>query len=458
MAMHVEESELALTKIERGRNAARYVLFVHLAVAGSSIAATVLILLASSFANPRVGCYASITVISGACASGVYGSFAWFAWQWWFEPLQSPFSIFHAEEEIDHLRPILLAVAVLASISAGAPGLMNAVSIAELLARNASPMDRAATLKHKKCIFGSAFLFKIMMFAAVINLEMLQLIPWRKRSLYDFPTFVSIIFGAVGVLVGDLAQIAAQVVLVLCLKSYEIDYMLGVTSIGIATAIASIWSRGLRKIIIACCVRKPENIPHLRDEAFWAIPPRLASAPTEYSEAIAPRRHRGSSAMRLVAAHLKQQLEPFQQQGQLKEPQQTQETPIPSDPSASDLPHEEPRPTWRPSLTLPFVSSHIPTFDPVIETAKESLSPSSAPIHAAMRWLSSEVDQSSSELPTPKEPPASAHRGGVGVEGEFPHFPDLESKGSPSGSSTALERARLAAHERASRSPDGNTR
>ena len=95
---------------------------------------------------------------------------------------------------------------------------MNAVSIAELLARNASPMDRAATLKHKKCIFGSAFLFKIMMFAAVINLEMLQLIPWRKRSLYDFPTFVSIIFGAVGVLVGDLAQIAAQVVLVLCLS------------------------------------------------------------------------------------------------------------------------------------------------------------------------------------------------------------------------------------------------
>ena len=70
MAMHVEESELALTKIERGRNAARYVLFVHLAVAGSSIAATVLILLASSFANPRVGCYASITVIRARVQAG----------------------------------------------------------------------------------------------------------------------------------------------------------------------------------------------------------------------------------------------------------------------------------------------------------------------------------------------------------------------------------------------------
>ena len=84
--------------------------------------------------------------------------------------------------------------------------------------------------------------------------------------------------------------------------------------------------------------------------------------------------------MRLVAAHLKQQLEPFQQQGQLKEPQQTQETPIPSDPSASDLPHEEPRPTWRRPLRF---HSSAPTFRLLILLLKlrRSLSPSSAPIH-----------------------------------------------------------------------------
>jgi hypothetical protein len=109
----------------------------------------------------------------------------------------------------------------------------------------------------------------LVLLLAPSNLEMLQLVPWNDQGLNGFPTTRLVALGAVAVFLGDPLQLALQTYFIATVVDKEEPYasIFALSVLSLVLAAASIWSRGLRKLLILCSRMGPPTSPH--EVTYW---------------------------------------------------------------------------------------------------------------------------------------------------------------------------------------------
>jgi len=320
------------------------------------------VFLACLFQLP-VTCASTTTIMIGASSICLDGIFIWFAW-WRTQALNS----FETDTMLQSKDAQLMRrIAFLATGSVAAPLALNTVAAFFLLYRWSELVDWGRLMSCRPNLF-----LMLLLLLSVSNAEVLQLIPWCERDLNGFPTATTVSLSAAGVLIGDVLQIGLQTYFMMVLASEELilggdeqqqqqhrghrhllNYAFGLALLCSGLAVVSLWSRGLRKLIILFCTRKAPQV----DEQFWA-----ASHARHFSAA--------SAHMRTVFVdHMRKQLG-------------TGTGTLPNEPSSAAM-----------STMPPHVLSQVATADPPQSVATR---PRPAPRGTALQWLT-EHEESPSE-------------------------------------------------------------
>ena len=114
---------------------------VHLVASGGAVVVVLFLLAAIRWVKLILRCSSTTTIIIGSCTFSVQGTFAWFAWHWWMEPISSPFAFQSTLESAEDLRTLLLAQVILVLTSIAAPLFLNGLALLDLVARNDARVD-----------------------------------------------------------------------------------------------------------------------------------------------------------------------------------------------------------------------------------------------------------------------------------------------------------------------------
>jgi len=363
-------------------------LMYYIAVLASGMGLTVLVLLFACLFGMPIRCASSTTILIGAGTVCLHAVFAWFAWRRVYALAALETDTMRLSDATRHMYRI----ALVASGSVAAPMALNAVALCFVCMRWRMLVDWGYLMQCRPHLFMTALLL-----ISICNSEVLQLIPWRDRELRGFPTVTVVLLGAAGVLVGDLAQIGVQTYFFMLLSTQEflgseisreakrgldqeglrlLHLASGLALLCATFALASLWSRGLRRLVILLCSRKALYV----DEQYWAagrqLPPFMAQT--------------RAAAYALDGARASKHL----CDGRL---------------SASPL------------RGLPCEASSLPSAELTVATheARRVLAqrPRPAPRDAAMRWLTEVEDLDPAER-VAASPMAAAHQAGVAVDGE----------------------------------------
>jgi len=222
---------------------------------------TVVVLVSARLSSYPVTCAAAITIFTGAGAVSSGVAFTWIAWQ--------SVAVLTAREFSD--AKLVRLLAILTSASVGVTVIASGVALLLVVTRSESLID--GPMCGSRCT--STMLMAAILLLAITNFDALQLIAWRQSELSGFPTTASLALSAFGVLLGDSLQIGVQAYFIAFAWSSFGDaaretmpYALSVSVVCLVFAVASLWSRGLRKLIIAAVARRPTS-PRVGDP-YWS--------------------------------------------------------------------------------------------------------------------------------------------------------------------------------------------
>ena len=270
----------ALNTLVAGANGTseRQSLFYLLIGLAGGLVVTLLLLVLACIEKLPVSCASSLTILIGSGVVCVDTVFAYLAWQRVNELITTQTDTMLQSEDMQQMRRI----AYLALGSAAAPIGFYLVAFCHVLMRWNSAVDWAELKKPPY------FLLAILVILSTCNAELLQLIPWRERYLSGFPTTTTVSLTVLGCIVGDALQLGVQTYFIVTLAGDNaldgsgeeqqriLIFALGISLLCSILAVASLWSRGLRKLVILGCSRKAP--PPQGDGAFWvgARPPTRA--------------------------------------------------------------------------------------------------------------------------------------------------------------------------------------
>jgi len=168
-------------------------------------------------------------------------------------------------------RSKMQLLAVLSTVGLMLPVLISSLALYLTLSKRDSLIDwnQVSSVSHRSILLAALAL-------APTNLEALQLVPWRERRLHGFPSSLTVVLGAIATFSGDPLQIAVQAVFLTAgLRRWLPDLQLearnkcyALSMVTLTFAAASVWSRGLRKLVILCS-RKAQTSPYLYPDSSY---------------------------------------------------------------------------------------------------------------------------------------------------------------------------------------------
>jgi len=156
-------------------------------------------------------------------------------------------------------------VATLATVCLAAPVALSIAPLASLLRSNRPPID-SQRFSH------SVGLHATLLTLSPTNLELLQLLPWRERHFVGFPTKRILWFAVLTAFAEDVPQACLQLRLILLSLRHDVpggfdDVALSAACVALAFSLLSIWWRGLRRLVMALCIRPVDYPPSLAPSA-----------------------------------------------------------------------------------------------------------------------------------------------------------------------------------------------